>query len=199
MKTVIRKSLVLVVLLATIVCYGNEISGNTNDGKSVKTSVTFKNVKNGSVLSIIDDNGLTLYKEVIKFNGEYTRGFDLTALPDGNYYFELNADTEIKVVPFKVTLSVVTFDKTSETIIIKPRVHVMNGKVFVSKLALCDLGREMEIKIYAENAELAYTGKIARNKENYVGKIYDFSTSEKGKYTIVINTEGRRFVKHIQI
>ena len=41
MKTAIRKSLVLVALLVAVtVSYGNEISGNTNDGKSVRTNVT---------------------------------------------------------------------------------------------------------------------------------------------------------------
>ena len=115
MKTAIRKSLVLVALLVAVtVSYGNEISGNTNNGKGVRTNMTFKNVKKGSVLYIKDMNGLVLYKEAIKVNGHYSKGFDLTSLPDGDYYFEMNKEVVMNVIPFKVMSSVVTFDKAAD-------------------------------------------------------------------------------------
>ena len=199
MKTAIRKSLVLVALLVAVtVSYGNEISGNTNNGKSVRTNVTFRNVKSGSILSIKDNNGLVLYKEAIKESGNYSKGFDLTTLPDGDYYFEMNKEVVINVIPFSVKSSVVTFDKTAEKKYFKPRVHVINKKVFISKRSF-DPNEEIEVRIYSENDDLAYAGKITEKKGNTLGKIYDFSTSEKGIYTIVIKTSGRRFVEYVQI
>lgn len=196
MKTAIRKSLVLVVLLATMVSYGNEISGNTNDGKSVKTSVTFKNVRKGSVLSIKDNNGLTLYKEFIKINGDYAKRFDLTALPDGDYYFELNKDVQIEVIPFKVDSTIVTFDKASKTRIFKPVVWLKNKKVYVSRMAFAE--ESIEVEILFESNERVLIEKI-KKKGELLGKIYDFSTSEKGTYTIITKSNGRRFVNYVQI
>ena len=199
MKTAIRKSLVLVALLVAVtVSYGNEISGNTNNGKSVKTNVSFKNVKFGSILSIKDNNGLVLYKEAIKESGNYSKGFDLTTLPNGDYYFEMNKEIDISVIPFNVKASIVTFDKTAEKKYFKPRVHVINKKMFISKRSF-DSNEEIEVRIYSEKDDLAYAGKITEKKGNTLGKIYDFSTSEKGIYTIVIKTNGRRFVENIQI
>ena len=197
MKTAIRKSLVLVALLVAVtVSYGNEISGNKNDGKSVRTNVAFKNVKKGSVLSIKDTNGLVLYKEAIKENGNYSKGFDLTSLPDGDYYFEMNKDVVINVVPFKVIASVVTFDKTAESRIFKPVVFVNDKNIFVTKMSL---GSEtLEVEIIAESGDLVYS-EIIEKIGNTLGRIYDFSTSEKGNYTIVIKTKERRFVENIQI
>ncbi len=33
-----------------------------------------------------------------------TKGFDLTNLPEANYYFELDAGNEISIIPFSVSL-----------------------------------------------------------------------------------------------
>jgi len=197
MKTVIRKSLVLVVLfLATTVSYGNEISGNTNDGKGVTTNLTFNDVTKGSVLLIKDNYGLTLYKELIEKSGKYTKGFDLTSLPNGDYYFELNKDVEITVLPFKVRESVVTFDKTREVKSFKPVVWLNNDKVFISKIVFED--EFLEIEILSDSNERILLEKVKR-KENVLGKIYDFSTSAKGTYTIIVKSNGRRFVNRVQI
>ena len=197
MKTAIKKSLVLVALLATAtVSYGNEISGNTNDGKGGTTNVTFKNVQKGSMLTIKDMHGLVLYKEAIKKDGKYTKGFDLTSLPDGKYYFELNKDVEIEVVPFKVAASIVTFDKMAETIIFKPVVYLRDDKVYVSKMSLND--EILSISILSENNEVIFTDTIVK-EGTILGKIYDFSKSQKGRYTIVMKTKERRFVENIQI
>jgi len=197
MKTAIRKSLVLVAIILTVtVSYGNEISGNTNNGKSARTNVTFKNVKKGTVLSIKDENGLILFKESIQQNGNYSKGFDLTSLPDGDYYFELNKEVEIKVVPFKVTASVVEFNKTAEVNFFKPVVFVNGKNVHISKMAMAN--DAIEVQILSDNGDIVHTEKI--EKEGHVlGKIYDFSTSEKGVYTIVMKTNGRWFVENIQI
>ena len=177
MKTAIRKSLVLVALLVAVtVSYGNKISSNTNNGKNALKNVTFKNVKKGSILSIKDMNGLVLYRVTIEKTGEYTKGFDLTSLPDGDYYFEMNKDVEISVIPFKVASSVVTFDKTAETKTFKPVVFVNKNKVHISKISL--EGEVLRVKIFSESSELVYSGSIVIKRDVF-GKIYDFTTSLK--------------------
>ena len=197
MKTAIKKSLLLVaIFLATSVSYGNEISSNRNNGKDELTNVTFEDVKRGSILSIKDMNGLVLYRETIEENGKYAKGFDLTSLPDGDYYFEMNKDVEISIIPFKVDSSVVTFDKTAETKIFKPVVFVNKKKVHISKISL--ESEVLRVKIFSENSKLVYSGSI-KVKGDVFGKTYDFSTSLKGRYTIVITSKGRTFVEKIKI
>ena len=197
MKTAIKKSLVLVaIFLATSVSYGNEITSNTNNVKDGLTNVTFKDVKKGSILFIKDMNGLVLYREIIKESGKYAKGFDLTSLPDGDYYFEMNKDVEISIIPFKVASSVGTLDKTTESNIFKPVVFVNNKKVHISKISL--ESEVLRVKIFSENSKLVYSGSI-KIKGDVFGKTYDFSTSLKGRYTIVITSKGRTFVEKIKI
>ena len=121
-------------------------------------NVTFENVKKGSLLLIKDHYGMILFKELIENSGEYSKGFDLTALPDGNYYFELDKEVEIKIIPFVVLSNVVTFDKTKESTINKPFVTFKEGRLLVSKLALEN--QPLEIKIYDERLYLIYSEKL---------------------------------------
>jgi hypothetical protein len=190
MKTAIKKSLVLVaLLLATRVSYGNEISGNTNDGKNTLTNVSFGTVKKGSTLSIKDMNGLVLYREIIRENGKYAKGFDLSLLSDGDYYFELNKDVEITVVSFKVFESIVTFDKNTSSKIFKPMVFVNKKNIHVSKISLED--EVLQVKLFSKNSKLIYSGSIVI-EGNVIGKTYDLPTSLKGNY-IIANYQGKKF------
>lgn len=196
MKKLIKTSLVLVVMFATMVSYANEFPFLTKEKTKKITNLTLADVKEGSFLSIKDSNGLVLYKEVIEKSGDYTRGFDLTALPDGNYIFELDKDVEIRVIPFKVALNIVTFNKSDETIIFKPVIYVKGNKVYVSKVSFNH--EILELKIFSDTNELILSEKIG-NERNSLGKIYNFSTSRKGNYTFITKTAGRRFVKNIRI
>jgi len=195
MKNLIKRSLVIVVMFATMVGNANEVTNLTKEKIKKVTNVTFENVKQGSTLIIKDDNGLILFKELIEKSGEYTKGFDLTALPDGSYYFELDKETQIKIMPFEVTNNDVVFHKNEEYIINKPVVFSKNKYIFISKLSLKQ--EPLTIEIYFENDNFVFS-EVIKDKLN-LERIYDFSTSEKGSYKIILRSEGRSFIENIQI
>lgn len=93
MKNVIKNSkkffLSAAILIATL-GYANTIEESMVNKEAALTALTLANVKKGNSLSIKDQNGIIVYKELIAKSGNYTKGFDLTALPDGNYFFELD-------------------------------------------------------------------------------------------------------------
>ena len=90
-----------------------------------------------------------------------------------------------------------TFDKASEVSIFKPVVFVSNKKyVHVSKTSVNN--DVLNIEILAENGDTVYAEKIEK-KGAVLGKIYDFSTSQKGIYTFIMSTDGRRFVQNLKI
>lgn len=196
MKRLVKTSLVIVVMFATMVSYANEFPLLPKERTKDVTNVTFENVKQGSLLIIKDSNELILYKEFIKKPGKYSKGFDLTALPNGDYYFELDKEVQIKIIPFKVSFKKVIFDKDTETTIFKPVVYVKNNKVYVSKLSFDN--EVLEIKIINEGNEFVLSEKIEKIGDR-LGKIYNFSTSEKGTYLIIIKSSGRRFENYIKI
>ncbi len=115
-----KKGFLMVTMFATLLSFANEAPFYTIKNNAERTSLTLNNVKQGTLLSIKDNNGIILYKELILPTGTYTKAFDLTALPNGSYIFELDKDVEIQSIPFNVLTKTVTFMKDSEKPIFKP-------------------------------------------------------------------------------
>ena len=119
MKKYIKNSLVIVVLFTTLLSNANEtfILRNLSDNKT--TTLTLLDVKQGNQLLIKDVDGFVLYKEKIQNSGIFTKGFNLTTLPDGAYYFEYINDLEYKKIPFKIINSRLKNSKDQESPIVK--------------------------------------------------------------------------------
>jgi len=195
MKKVLKTSLLVVVMFSTIISYSNEFSTTTNDKKENITNLTFKNVKQGSVVQIKDQNGLLLYKELIEKSGNYSKGFDLTKLPNGDYYFELDKELEIRVIPFQVKFNIVTFAKNEEQVINKPFVRINGNNVFVTKLTLEQ--KPLKIKIYNQDSNLVFEETL--DESQVLKRKYDFSIAERGAYRMVLLTDGRKYSKGFDI
>jgi hypothetical protein len=160
------------------------------------TNMTFKRVKQGSKLLIKDKSGIVLYKESIVKTGKYSKGFDLTSLPNGDYYFELDTDLEIVIIPFNVVSNQVNFKKEEKSKIHKPYVRVDKDMVYVSRASYVESPIEYKI-YYLDSNEVVYSEKLSMGKN--FNKAYDFSTSLKGTYLFVFNSDGRKFSKTIKI
>lgn len=196
MKGFIKLSLLSVVLFSSILVRATTIDPSNKNKKST-TNIFFENVKNGSVILIKDVNNLVLYRELIKKDGNYSKGFDLKKLPNGIYFFELQKTMEITVIPFSVYGKEVMFSKNKEEKILAPVAFVKANRVYIS-IPKKSKSESISVSFYFEGSELAYTDKIDRGI-NLKGKIYDFSTSIKGKYTVVMNVNGRSFKQQIKI
>lgn len=200
MKYLIKKSLVLVVLFTTLLANANEISSlrNLNDDKT--TMLTLGNVKQGNQLLIKDSYGVILYKENIDKSGNYVKGFDLTSLPNGKYFFELDKELEINIIPFTVKSGNVSFNKEKESIIYKPYAFVTNNMLYVNKLSL--KSDPLTVKIFYQNDsdfgsyKLIHTEKID-NAMN-IHKAFQLSKYELGNYKVIFNSEGRSFIEYFK-
>ena len=199
MKNVIntpKKVIIMVAMISTVMGYANNESGNLiKDLK--KTSITLK-VKQGNLLFIKDANGIILYRETIEQNGLYTKGFDLSALPNGNYVVELEKDVEIKIMPFEVLETKVIFNKEDESLFFKPVTRVKDDLVFVSKIALDNENLNIAVYKKAENFtdanyDLVFEESLKETKN--LERIYKLS--REGDYKIVYSTNGRVFTEYI--
>lgn len=186
----------MVTMFATLLSFANEVSFFTIKNDAERTSLTLSNVKEGNLLSIKDDNGMVLYKELIQKTGIYTKGFDLTSLPDGDYLFELDQEVEISIIPFSVDASAVLFHKELEKTIFKPVVRVKEDVAYLTKLSLNE--EPLEIKVYFTDtniSELVYSEKIV-NTQN-IERVFKLTGLKKGSYKMVFNSEGREFTEII--
>ncbi|WP_405294098.1 hypothetical protein [Algibacter sp. Ld11] len=195
MKNVIKHSkkiLLAVLMLAVLVGNAKEKSSSLKKGL-IKTALTVYNVKKGNLLSIKDQNGVTLYKESILETGTYKKGFDLTALPDGDYFFQVDKEIEVKTIPFTVKSSTVVFKKDEEVTVFKPFVREKDGYVFITKLS--PNYASLKITIYANyngDFEMLYSDKFENLQT--IGKAYKL---EEGNYKIVMNSDNNEYVKYI--
>ncbi|MGB5420167.1 hypothetical protein [Algibacter sp.] len=199
MKNTIRntkKGILMVTMFATMLSFANDASlfNIKNDAK--RTALTLYNVKKGNLLSIKDMNGVILFKEYLQVTGKYTKGFDLTELPNGAYMFELVKDLEINSVPFTVTSNIVVFEKEKEKTIYKPLVRVKGDLVYITKLSLDEAPLKIDIYFtgYGES-ELVFSESLKDTKT--IERIYKLDGLKFGEYKIVFNTEGRQFTKVI--
>lgn len=196
MKTVIKKSILTAVLLSTLLSNANEGSSfiPKKEKDIAKTMVIINDVRKGQELTIKDDSGLVLYKELIKVTGNYNKAFDLTELPDGDYFFEVDKDLEIKSIPFSVASNKVVFNKAMETIIYKPYVWLKENYIYVNKLALQE--EPLKVKIYYSD-ELIYSETIKNTKN--IGKAYKLLKDVPGHYKVELNSDGRTYYEYFTL
>ena len=198
MKKTIKNTLVVAAMLGAITGYANLTPASIVSKNINTTMLKLDNVKVGQRLLIKSKNGTIIYKESIGETGAYTKEFDLTSLPDGNYFFELEKDMVIQIIPFKVISSEVEFSKKEEVKIFKPVVRTKNNLLYVSKLSL-DL-KPMTIEIYYDGtngSEKIYTEKFENTK--IIERVYSIDQENPGSYKIITKTDGRIYSETFSI
>ena len=190
-----KQSLVLLALFTAMFAYSGEVitfSSNDVNGKSL---VKVEQINEGTHFYIKDQDGITLYQEKIDNSETVSKWLDFSTLPNADYCFELHDDKEIRVIPFSVNKSVAKFVKGGAYSIVKPKIVVAEQLVHIINDA--SENQEMNVKVYYENDDLAFNELL--NDAKAINRTYDFSSSLKGSYTIVLTKEGRTFVDNIYI
>ncbi len=189
MKRLRKLILALVILITTNTSYSTQIAVVTNPDSSRISHVVFEDVVSGSLFSVVDIYGNIIYNETINETGNYSRKLDLSNLPDSEYYFEIDDQDQIQIIPFIISENIATIMEENKSTIFKPEISVEDNMVYISKKLVGE--QSMDIDIYYEDYDLAYSEKL--NDVFSVSKVYDFSTSKRGKYIIHIKSEGRTF------
>lgn len=201
MKKEVKKGILMVMMLSAMLSNATRPATFENKVEIKKSTLSIHNVKQGQQLVIKDYNGIVFYKELIEKSGAYSKGFDLTALPNGEYYFELDRDIEIQVIPFKVYMNKVEFLKEKETKFFKPVIRFKENKVLLSRLSFDS--KPLEVKIYYDY-DNGYSGYELLHSEKFkdtkiVERVYALDKTKKGNYKVVVKTEGREFTESITI
>jgi hypothetical protein len=193
MKTIIKKYLVAVTFLLSLVSYATEKNISTTiDGKKVK--VEFTAVRKGQVLSIKNANNIVMYSDVIEMAGNYTRTFDLTNLENGKYTAELEKDFETIIKPFLVANGLVTFTPEENKTIFKPVIRIQDNLLLISKISLED--QPVKITLYYKDAVI-YTETSKDTK--VLNRALRLLKNKKGTYTVAINADNKNYSKNFKI
>lgn len=194
MKNLIKKSLVVLTLMFALLSNASEkdrsIKIIAHDSKVVQ--LYLNNHDGSSELVLKDAYGIQLYQYAIK-GKEFSKTFDLSELPDGNYFFELNGQTKIKTLPFSVALKKVEFN--DETIIFKPIVRLKSKVVYISKFTLKE--DELAIFLFDDNRNLLFSKKLS-GKNNLNLKL-NLKNLDPGRYKLQLKSEGKLYNEIIKV
>lgn len=197
MKKILKFSLVLAAVVLTAV---QTHAGNTDfsldlikeEGKTV--SFSLKEIKKID-LSIYDTNDSLIYQEKVTSEDNINRTYDLTALPDGIYF--LKAESNLKISKYKIEVvgnkAKLSADAISE--VYKPVLVNKNGIVTVNILNLEKA--PVTVAVYNSDQTEVYTTTLAADL--YVGKIFDLTSAQNGKYTFDITYNGKTFSETVVI
>lgn len=197
MKKILKFSLVLAAVVLTAV---QAHAGSTDfsldlikeEGKTV--SFSLKEIKKID-LSIYDTNDSLIYQEKVTSEDNINRTYDLTALPDGIYF--LKAESNLKISKYKIEVvgnkAKLSADAISE--VYKPVLVNKNGIVTVNILNLEKA--PVTVAVYNSDQTEVYTTTLAADL--YVGKIFDLTSAQNGKYTFDITYNGKTFSETVVI
>lgn len=193
MKTTIRKNVLVALLLGTLICYAND---NVNSAKGVKgegIKTALVTVKEGEVFRIKNEQGVSLYINIIQNAKSLEKVFNLATLDDGIYTAELEKANEVEVKKFEVKKHLVTFLNKEK--IYKPVVRTKGDLLLISKL---NFGKApLGVKIYYKGDEI-FSESFADN-EVILKRIYKLSASERGDYSIEFKANNRVFKEEFSI
>jgi len=197
MKSLIKKSLVIAMLFtAMVMVASNEDSGVTFtviDSKLI--DLKLQNSDGDILISVKDIDGHVLYSE--NYEGlNFSKKYDLATLPNGDYFFEIEGSTKIKLMPFKVSSKKVSFNNEIETVYYKPTVRQDENLVYVSKVTFNEEA-SLAISLYDEKLNVLYSEDLSGTLS--LGKVLDISKLEKGNYKLVLKSGNKVFTQGIKI
>ncbi|WP_299523350.1 DUF3244 domain-containing protein [uncultured Lutibacter sp.] len=197
MKNLFKRSLQVVVLFTLL---GSNAMSNDNNpsnnlivvnGKLV--DITLKYNDGDLKININDSFGYVLYNDIYK-GASFTRKFDLTSLPNGSYYFEIEGQTRISRIPFNVNSTNVDFLKDEESVFFKPIVRMQDNTILISKITLNN--EKLNLELYDEDLNLLYTEELVGDIQLQRG--LNISKLMVGEYKLVMNSEKRKFEQKVK-
>ncbi|QXP71350.1 hypothetical protein H0I29_04505 [Polaribacter sp. R2A056_3_33] len=190
MKTIIKTILVVTLMFGTLISYANDNTKSTNSVAVKKVKVEFKDVKKGNALTIKNEYGITIYKQVLQSSGNFTKNFDLTNLEDGLYTTELEKDFEIIIKKLEIKDGFVTFYKKEKEVIFKPVIRTEGDLILISKIEFDN--QPLNVTLYYNN-DIIFSDKV--EGEKILNRVYKLSETEEGAYKVVINSDDRIYIK----
>ncbi len=191
MKTTTKKILLVVIMLGTFIGYAKMNTEPTNtvvDSKKVK--VEFESVKMGQAITIKDNLGKILCNRLAEQDGVFSKSFDLSALPNGEYKVELDRNFETIIKPFSIKNGLVTFMTDENKRVLKPIIRRDGNLLYISKTTAAK--KPLNIIVYYNDKAII---KDMVKKE--LSKVYKLSDNYKGDYRIVIKSSEREYLEII--
>lgn len=191
MKTVIRKSIIVALMLGTLSSYA---TGTVIVDNKSEMSTSLVNVKKGQHIYIKNAEGKVLHEEVIEKTGSFEKGFNFKSLQNGYYTLEVNKDFQIQVLPFTVISGKATFYSKEGKTIFKPVVRTRENKVMVSKLDF--EATPLQVTLYFDGEVIL---RETLKGEKVLKRVYNLRKDIKGEYKMVMKANDRTYINEFSL
>jgi len=155
-------------------------------------SLEVSNLTGSTRISLQDTNGDVVYREQIASASSYTKQFDVSSLPKGNYTLKVEDEFKMQSATISVAEQLVA---EFEELYFFPLI-VQDGKyITVSKIASAN--ERLSVVIYDANDKLLFS-EVLQGKD-FLGKRFDFSKAPKGTYKIFLASNGHALNRRVVI
>lgn len=194
MKTTLKFSVMLTLVLGTMVTKANEIKLNLVTLDSEKSLVfNLGKVTKDTDVQLLDSYNNIIYDHEVAKNTSLKQKFNFSQLEEGTY--TLNVTDDIKVVSYMISIdnqSVAILDKKE---MIKPAFRVKDNRVFINLMNIAK--EEVQILVFDEFNRVLHSEII--NGQIIVEKAINFTKAYKGTYNVVVKNKNGSHQKFITI
>lgn len=137
---------------------------------------------------IMDQNGSTIFAESLKAETSITRTYNLKNLEAGNYTFQVDYNSIIKIQKVQKLYDAVSLNDTEEVTVFKPSMTFENNTISLNFLAFKGM---FEIDILDAEGNVLHT-EMHQADGAFVGR-YDLNTLKSGSYTCRVYVDNKDF------
>lgn len=195
MKTILKLSLMLVMIFSTINLHANDLDVTLNVvTKEQGKKVTFAlKEMNNVTLSIYNSSEELIFTEKITTPNSIYKTYDLKEFPAGTYYLERESYTKIYKYEITVTENTAVLTPKASVAVYKPTFVNKKGMVWISILNMDE--SPVNIKVYDKANNEVYDSDV--KKENIVNKAFDINKIKDEEYTFVMTYKNKTFIKNV--
>lgn len=200
MKNVFRNSVTCfaMFLLTVATALANDPSFKIEKTDNKIISLTFTDVASPMSISFRDAKGVLLHSEKYDLQKKGIKYYNFEEIAAGTYYLEV--ETDIKVEKYVITVDSVTATilEKAELVLHKPVFIFKNKSIMITKLNLSksDLG----LKVYDDEDNCIYSEVVNAATDNLtIGKKFNVSKLEEGRYTFYLTTDKRTYTKSVNL
>jgi hypothetical protein len=196
MKNLLNKGLVIAMMFSAILATaaGNDYGSKFTVVNSKMIDLKLEIFEGEIQVKVKDIHGETLHSE--KFDGAlFSKKYDLNILPKGTYYFEVEGNTKIKIIPFEVKANEIVYDSAMETVYHKPSIIKEDKFVYVSKLTTPS--EEFTMTVVDDYDNVLYTETVTGPGK--ITKKLNLNKLDEGTYRLYVRSGSKVYTESITV
>lgn len=191
MKKIVRSiaTVALMFVVATSMAKEPTLTVTPNSEKSLTFKMDAPSEQ--TIISILDLEGTVIYSNNVVAEAVYSKKFNLTNLPDGDYVLKVEDALKVTTFEFDINNSNVIIEKRKENA--KPVFRNIGDKVYLNFLNLEK--KDVKVVVYDSNSRVVFKETITDTM--LIEKAFNFEKAFADTYMVVVKNGKDTFYENI--